>query len=52
MTLYNVSITQYCKIYKIEADSEEEAKEIAAVDYIWDDCPNFWVDLDVETSEN
>tara|TARA_E500000305_G_C3988771_1_gene220850 strand:- start:261 stop:425 length:165 start_codon:yes stop_codon:yes gene_type:complete len=51
MTLYNVSVTQYSKFYEIEADSEEAAKEIATVGYIWNDCPNYWVALDVETSE-
>ncbi len=50
MTLYNVAVTQYSKFYEIEADSEEEAKEIATTGYIWDDCPNYWVALDAEES--
>jgi hypothetical protein len=37
MPNYKVYITVYHLIRDIEADSPEEAKQIATEDYIWDD---------------
>jgi len=37
MRKFKVNVTVYHAFYDIEASSEEEAKELAASDYIWDD---------------
>ena len=37
MPKFDVKVTVYHAIYDIEASNEEEAKELAASDYIWDD---------------
>jgi|DEB0MinimDraft_10_1074344.scaffolds.fasta_scaffold278804_2 hypothetical protein len=46
---YTVYISQYCRIDNVEADSPEEAEELAVTDYIWDD---HIVDSCVEAEEN
>jgi hypothetical protein len=37
MPTYKAYLTVYHCIYDIEADSPEEAEELASTDYIWDD---------------
>tara|TARA_Y100001963_G_C6499226_1_gene317101 strand:- start:348 stop:509 length:162 start_codon:yes stop_codon:yes gene_type:complete len=45
--LYNVLVAQYTEICDIEAESEEEAKDIATNGYIWNDHENYHVHLEV-----
>ena len=51
MPMFKVNVTVYHAFYDIEASSEEEAKELAASDYIWDDHI-MDVILDVEEVDN
>ena len=55
MPNYRVYVTQR-NVFHIEADNREQAKEIAAEDYIWDEDQRYpdyydcW--LDVEENDN
>jgi hypothetical protein len=51
MPKFKVNVTVYHAFYDIEASSEEEAKELAASDYIWDDHI-MDVIIDVEEVDN
>ena len=37
MPMFKVNVTVFHAFYDIEASRDEEAKELAASDYIWDD---------------
>ena len=51
MPMFKVNVTVYHAFYDIEASSEEEEKELAASDYIWDDHI-MDVIIDVEEVDN
>jgi hypothetical protein len=51
MATYTVTVTQYNCFEDIEADSEEEAKDIATNGCDWDSGPNFDMCLTAELQE-
>jgi hypothetical protein len=51
MPKFKVYVVVHHMIDDIEANSAEEAKELAASDYIWDDCIKDVI-IDVEEIDN